>query len=343
MRRFALGTLTTLLLAACGASVGQGQPSPSALPLEKTSVKIAVGGQTQFIYLPLTLADQLGYFKEEGLSVEISDLRGGAEALSAVLGGSADVVTGFYEHTIRTQVQGKRMQMVVLFDLFPGLVLMVGKKHADQVRSIKDLVGHPVGVTALGSSTDAMVKFLAKQNGLDPQSIPVTGIGASSSAVAAIEGDRVWAGVTVDPLASKLEKDGTAKPLYDTRTAEGTRQVFGGTWPAGGFYSTVDFVNKNPNTVQALVRAGVKALKYIKSHGAEDIASKMPASYLAGDKDLYITSLKANLPMFSPDGLMPSDGPDNVLKTLTLVDPKITPAAVDLKATYDNGFAQKVR
>src|SRR6478672_11499333 len=72
-------------------------------PKDKTTVRVAVGGQTQFIYLPLTLADQLGYFKDEGLSVEISDLRGGSEALAALLGGSVDMVTGFYEHTIRAR------------------------------------------------------------------------------------------------------------------------------------------------------------------------------------------------------------------------------------------------
>ena len=62
-----------------------------ARPREVTTVRVAVGGQTQFIYLPLTLADQLGYFKDEGLSVQISDLRGGSEALAALLGGSVDI------------------------------------------------------------------------------------------------------------------------------------------------------------------------------------------------------------------------------------------------------------
>src|SRR5581483_8443702 len=55
-------------------------------PQEKTSIQMAVGGQTQFIYLPLTLADRLGYFKDEGLTVNISDLRGGSEALAALMG-----------------------------------------------------------------------------------------------------------------------------------------------------------------------------------------------------------------------------------------------------------------
>src|SRR2546421_5263535 len=119
---------------------------------------MAVGGQTQFIYLPLTIASQLGFFKDEGLTVNISDLRGGSEALAALMGGSVDVVTGFYEHAIRARAQGKRLVMVTLFDRYPGLVLMVGKHHLSQVQTIKDLVGKPVGVTAVGSSTDQLVK-----------------------------------------------------------------------------------------------------------------------------------------------------------------------------------------
>jgi hypothetical protein len=73
--------------------------------LEKSKVSIAVGGKAAFYYLPLTIAEQLGYFKDEGLDVEISDFAGGARALQAVVGGSADVVSGAYEHTINMQAR----------------------------------------------------------------------------------------------------------------------------------------------------------------------------------------------------------------------------------------------
>src|SRR5712671_4146878 len=198
-----------LLVAACSRSK------------DPATIQMAVGGQTQFIYLPLTLASQLGYFKDEGLSVNISDLRGGSEAMAAMMGGSVDMVTGFYEHTIRARAQGKRLVMVALFDRYPGLVLMVGKQHSNDVHTIKDLVGKPVGVTAPGSSTDQLVKYILRQNNLDPQSIPVV-TGGIATMLAALEQDRVWAGVTVDPLASRLERDGIAKVLYDTRTEKGT-------------------------------------------------------------------------------------------------------------------------
>ncbi len=341
MRQLVFGALALFLLVACGGSSSSVQPSASSGAPEKTSLKMGVGGQAQIIYLPATLADQLGYYRSEGISVEIDDLKGGADALKALLGGSVDMVTGFYEHTIRTQTQGKFIEMVTLFDLYPGLVMMVGAQHAGQVHSIKDLAGHPVGVTSPGSSTDEMVKYLEKKNGMAADAIPVVPIGSGSTAIAAITSGQVWAGVTVEPAASQMEKAGTAKAIYDTRTPGGTKEVFGGSWPAGGFYVQTDFVKQNPRTVQAMVRAGTRALKYLKTHGAADIADHLPAGFYGGDKAAFVATLKANLGMFSDTGLMPADGPRIVFDTVKTADPKTDWSNVDLKKTYDNSFVQR--
>jgi sulfonate transport system substrate-binding protein len=329
-RRFALHILVLLLLSSCSRAH------------DPATIQMAVGGQTQFIYLPLTLANQLGFFKDEGLTVNISDLRGGSEALAAMMGGSVDVVTGFYEHTIRARAQGKRLVMIELFDRYPGLVLMVGNRHVNQVHQIKDLIGKPVAVTAAGSSTDQLVKYLLRKDELDPQAIPVVTAGTTTM-LAALERDQVWAGVIVDPLASKFERDGIATPLYDTRTEKGTLDIFGGPWPAGGFYTTEDFIRQHPATVQSLVNAGLRALRYIKQHSPEEIADAMPPSFWAGDRDQYLLSLRANIGLYSSDGMMPDDGASNVLKTLSLVDQTINRARIDLKATYDNGFVLKAQ
>jgi NitT/TauT family transport system substrate-binding protein len=161
--------------------------------------------------------------------------------------------------------------------------------------------------------------------------------------LAALEQDQVWAGVIVDPLASQFERDGIAKPLYDTRTEKGTLDVFGGPWPAGGFYTTEDFVRQHPAVVQSLVRAGVRALRYIKEHPAEELASAVPESFWGGDRNYYVSSLRANLGLYSTDGVMPADGALNVLQTLTLVDNAIAEANVEIAKTYDNSFVEKAR
>ncbi|HJZ32702.1 MAG TPA: ABC transporter substrate-binding protein, partial [Hyphomicrobiaceae bacterium] len=74
---------------------------------EKKDVRLGVGGAPALYYLPLALADRLGYFKEQGLNVEINDFKGGSQSLTALIGGSADVVTGAYEHTLRMQAKGQ--------------------------------------------------------------------------------------------------------------------------------------------------------------------------------------------------------------------------------------------
>ncbi len=323
-----------------GACSGPAPEPASPDAPEISNVRIAVGGQSQYVYLPLSLANKLGYFADEGLTVEISDLRGGSQALAALTGGSVDAVVGFYEHTIRTQARGKDLVMITLFDRVPGLVMMIGTPHIDEVQSIADLVGKPFGVTAPGSSTDAMVKYLLSKNGFDPQAIPVVTTGTTTM-VAAIESDQVWGGVTVDPLAQKLARDGTAQPLYDTRSAEGAEEVFGGPWPSGGLYVALPFSVENPRTVQALANAAVRTLRYIGSHSAEEIAGHVPEFWVEGNRELYVEALEANLGMFSPDGLMPEDGPPNVLETLTLVDPTIDPRTIDLARTYDNRYVRR--
>lgn len=341
MKKYALITVLALLAVACGGSAAPAPGAAAGKP-EKTTLNVAVGGQSQLIYMPLTLADSLGYFKDEGLTVTIQDLKGGSDALKALVGGSVDFVCGFYEHTIRTQTQGKYIEMVTLFDNYPGLVLFVNKKHGD-ARTIKDVAAMKIGVTSLGSSTDEMVRYLFKQNGLDPASAQTVAVGSGGPAITALKNDQVQALVTVEPGASSLEQTGDGKVLYDTRTGDGTKQVFGGSWPAGGFYLSSDFVKQNPNTVAALARVGARVLKYLRTHSAEEITAKLPAAVFIpdGNRDFFIKVLKANLGMYSADGTMPADGPDNVLKTLKVADPKTDWSTVDLKRTFDNSFLKK--
>jgi len=331
-------TVLALVLAGCGAS-----PSPSGATVgapEKKHLVVAVGGVSQFIYLPLTLAKQLGYFQDEGLDIEIQSLRGGGEAARALIGGSADIVTGFYDHTIQTQPKGERLVMVCLYDRFPGLVLLVSKRAASQIQSVKDLRGKKIGVTAVGSSTHFMVGYLLSRNGLKLDDVTIVQAGTGATFASALK-NTIDAGVTVDPTATTLIDAGDAVVLADTRTPEGTRQVYGGTYPAGGNYTTADFVKKNPNAIQHLVNASVRALRWIQGHRPEEIADKMPADFYGGNKPLYVASLTKTMPLFSPDGRMPADGPDTVRKVLAAFDRDVANAQIDLRATYDMSFVDR--
>src|SRR5438105_974912 len=127
--------------------------APAVAAPEKTHLTIGVGGKPLLYYLPLTIAEKKGFFTEEGLDVEISDFAGGAKSLQAMIGGSTDVTTGAYEHTILMQAKGQDIRALIELGRFPGIVLVVRKSLADEIKTVADLKGRKIGVTAPGSST----------------------------------------------------------------------------------------------------------------------------------------------------------------------------------------------
>jgi len=327
--------LTVLLAGLVLAAAVQAQP-------EKRDVHIAVGGQASFYYLPITIAERQGYFKDEGLNIKISDFAGGAVALRAVVGGSADVVSGAYEHTISLQAKKQYFQAFVAQGRLPQIAFGVASAKAASVKSFKDLKGMKVGVSAPGSSTHNLVKQLLTKGGLDPnKDVAVIGVGLGATAINALKSGQIDAISNTDPVMTKLELDNAIKVIADTRTLKGTEAVWGAPLPAGVLHAAIEFVQKNPNTVQALANAIVRADKWIARASATDVAKVVPESYLLGDRALYLFSYDKVKEAISPDGLISDAGAKATLSSLAAFDPSIKPAEIDLKRTYTNEFAKK--
>jgi len=310
--------------------------------LEKRDVHIAVGGKASFYYLPLTIAEQQGYFKDEGLNVKISDFAGGSVALRAVVGGSADVVSGAYEHTISLQAKKQYFQAFVAQGRLPQIAFGVATAKAGNVKSFKDLKGLKVGVSAPGSSTHNLVKQMLTLGGLDPnKDVSVIGVGLGATAISALKSGQVDAVSNTDPVMTKLELDNAVKIIADTRTVKGTQQVWGAPLPAGVLHAAVEFVQKNPNTVQALTNAIVRADRWIAKASAPEVAKVVPESYLLGDRALYLFSFDKVKEAISPDGLISDTGAKATVKGLSAFDAAIKPGEIDLARTYTNAFVKK--
>jgi NitT/TauT family transport system substrate-binding protein len=327
--------LAAIALALALTSVGEAQG------IEKKSLTLAVGGKTALYYLPLTICERLGYFKEQGLDVTINDFRGGAQSLQALVGGSVDVVTGAYEHTIRMQAKGQDIKAVIELGRFPGIVLGVRKERAAGYKSAADLKGMKIGVSAPGSSTNFFVMYLMSKAGLKPTDAAYIGVGIGPSAVAAVKKGDIDALSNLDPMMTKLEQDGDIKVVVDTRTEEGTRAIFGGSNPAAVLYLKQEFIEKNPNTVQALVNAFYKTLKWLEKATPEDIAATVPEEYFLGDRALYLAAVKANKPVYSLTGVIPAAGMRSAADMLLAFDPELKDAKVDLATTFDGRFVSK--
>ena len=312
-----------------------------AQALEKPKTTIAVGGKNLLYYLPLTIAEQRGYFKAEGLDPTIVDFAGGSRALQAVIGGSADVVSGAFEHTLNMQAKGQKLRAFVLQGRAPQVVLGVNPKTMPGFKSVADLKGKKIGVTAPGSSTNVMANFVLAKAGIKPTDVSFIGVGASSGAVAAMRSGQIDAISNLDPVITLLQRSGDLKIVSDTRVVPEADKVFGGPMPAACLYAKSDFVDKNPATVQALTNAIVRADRWIQGAGPGDIIKAVPETYLLGDRAVYIDAFLSAKGALSPDGLFPEKGPDTAYRALASIDAEIANAKLDLAAVYTNDFVKK--
>jgi len=331
-RQFLISAGATL----AGVAAAQAQP---AGPPEKAKVTLGVGGKPLLYYLPLTIAERRGFFKDQGLAVEINDFGGGAKSLQALIGGSVDVVTGAYEHTIRMQAKGQDVRAVVELGRFPAVVI-AARKDRTEIKSPADLKGKKIGVTAPGSSTALIAQYAMVKAGLKPTDAALIGVGGAG-AVAAMKKGEIDAISHLDPVIAKLEADGDITVLIDTRTEAGTRALFGGPNPAAVLYTKKDFLDRNPNTTQRLVNAFVASLKWLAAATPEAVADTVPPEYHLGDKALYIQAVKNSLESYSRDGVVSPEGMASVYDTLKLLDPELKGSQVNLADTFDDRFVKR--
>jgi NitT/TauT family transport system substrate-binding protein len=309
--------------------------------IEKPQLTIAVGGKALLYYLPLTLAERLGYFTAEGLDVTVPDFAGGAKALQALVGGSADIASGSFEHVINMHSKGRPLQALVLQVRLPAIVLAMPKARAAKYKSPKDLRGLKIGVTAPGSSTNMFVSNLLAKVGLHDEDVSIIGVGTGAGAIAAITRGDIDALVNLDPVISRLEASGAIVAVVDTRTNKGAMYVYGGAYHASCLYASEDFIAKNPNTVQAVVNAMVRTLRWLQKAKPEQIVDTVPPEYYGEDKAGYLAALKKNLGTMSPDGVLSAEGARNVYEVLRSFEPTLKGVNVDLHKTIDARFVTK--
>jgi NitT/TauT family transport system substrate-binding protein len=310
----------------------------------QSKVTIAVGGAACLCYLPTVLAEQLGEYKKAGVQVELVDFKGGSQSLTAVIGGSADVVSGYFDHCVNLAAKNQALEAFVVYDRYPGLALVVGPKQTATIKSVKDLKDKRVGVSAPGSSTDFFLKYLLSKNGVDPNSVGVVGIGLGATAIAAMEQGSVDAAVMLDPAITQLQgRNKDLVILSDTRTQKDTLAVFGGEYPGGALYTKSGWIAAHPKETQALTNAIVATLKWIHSHTPEEIMAKMPDNLVGPDKALYLAALKNTIPMYSTTGKMDPKGAEAVLAVFSQSSPEVRNAKIDLSKTYTNKFVEAVK
>lgn len=316
----------------------------AALPVRAERIVLIVGGGEKQIYLPATLAVRLGYFAEQSLDVELDSEPSGVSAADVLLAGAAQGVVGAYDHTIDLQARGKSVQSLVQFTIAPGEAeLASARKGGAAIGSPADFGGRAVGVTGLGASTSFLTQYLALVHGVKLPELRLLPVGSGDTFVEAMRSGRIDAGMTTEPTASRLIASGDARLLVDLRTPEATQKALGGLYPFACLYVRTDWLATHREQAQKLANALVKALRFINTHSAADIAAVLPPEYYAGGRAIYVQSLAHSKSMFTPDGVMPLAGPASVLRVLSAVNRNVQNKQIDLSQTYTTEFVKAVR
>ena len=306
-------------------------------PAGATPVRLAVA-RSPFTYLPVYLAEPLGYFKQEGLSVTVAELSGGAQAIQSIMGGSADIAAGFYEHAIEITAAGKPLRSFLIMLRYPGMALVVSPKASRPITRVEDLKGLKVGVGTPGSPTHFYLNHILSQHGMSGGDVGVVGIGAPATAVVALEAGKVDAAVVGSAMIALQRRAPHLVVLAETFSPRGVRQSLGvDQYPGAALLATAEWLHDNADTARRVARAIVGSLQFIQSHEPEEILEQLPAAYRT-DRDTDLAAMRAFVPLFSPDGRMAAGTAEVVQRVLSTSIESVRNATIDLAQTYTNEF-----
>jgi NitT/TauT family transport system substrate-binding protein len=299
-------------------------------------IRLMTGGAAKLIYLPVMLADHLGYFRKEGLDVRVLPAPAGIDTSTELVAGAIQGAVGYYDHTIGLQSRGMDVQSVIVLGQSAGLIELVNR--TSDMRSMADAKGRRLGVTGFGSSTHFLTRYLAARAGVGPDAYTIVPLPNEAAFEEAFARGDVDAGMTEEPTATRLLSRGAARTLVDLRSAADTRARLDGAFVGPCIYMRRDWIDAHPDETARLVRAVAAALRFIQTHSAAEIEAAVPASLKGNDPAIYRQALSVMKPTFSPTGRMPDGAPATVLAILAQADTEVSARHVDLARTWTDRF-----
>lgn len=334
--RASLLASTASLLAACGpaavptqaptaapvstaeaakAASPSGTPSAAAKPAEKPavvlttapsgkpgleSVQLAFCSQVLCI-LPYEVARRRGLWEAEGLDVELTYMRGGAQAMNALLAESIEWVGTPMDLVVQAWAKNKKPVMLMSTANLPFFALVSGPKAG--VSDVKGLAGKKIGIANLGTTDHLLAQFLLRQSGVDVARVEFIALGPNLYDLL-LRGE-VDAGMVQDPSLTLLERSG-GKVLVNLMSRSDAQQYLGGSYQFMGLNTRPEVLEKKPETAKKLIRGLLKAQQWIRANPGSEIVKATPTELVAGgDLSIFATSLdKYKNDLYPGDGVL---------------------------------------
>lgn len=304
------GFVLTGFLASCG-PIRQGGGSGGQ---DRQLTKLDLGFCSQVLcVLPFEVARQQGFFEEEGYDVNLLYMKGGTQAITALLSKSLDFVGTPMDLVVRSVDEGKEVRMVASTSRLPFFALVTAPGVAAEIQTIADLAGKKVGVGNLGTTDDLLLKALAARAGIDPESIESVALGPNLSDTL-LRGE-VDAGMVQEPALTLVSKEG-GRVLHNFMDLEQTRAALGGAYQFMGLNTRPDVIESRPDTIRALSRALVRANTWILENTGADIVKAAPAELVSGGQvDVFAAALdKYKESLYPGNGLVEEENVGRVVE-----------------------------
>jgi NitT/TauT family transport system substrate-binding protein len=324
-------------------AAGLWQPARALSRSEKTKVNLAVAGKASFYYLPLVVAEQLGFFEAEGIALEIVDFPSSVRAQQALSSGSADVVCGAFEHLINMHSKHQYVQSFVALGRAPQMAMGVSLKNMPNYRRLVDLKGKRIGIAAPGTGTNIMANLLLQRAGLQQSDVSYIGVGTTTGVVSAVRSGQIDAICNLEPAMTLLELNRDIKIIADSRTLRGTQAIFGGDMPGACLFALPDYIQKNRLVIQAMSNAIVRALKWLQTAGPRDLIRGLPEANLLGDRGLFLATYQNMRESISLDGITEDEAAKLSLKVMSSFDAVVKAERLDISKAYTNMFAKQAK
>lgn len=316
-------------------------PRPATLPpkLVGTRIVIAVEPRTGLSNLPLTVAEQRNFFREEGLDVELREFADVGQAMAAVQAKAAHAMCVPFAQLLTPSAREMNWQSFVVQGRAPQVVLGVSQKTVPGFRGAGDLRGRRVGLRAKDPLAQRVLMAFLQREQVKEDEVQILPQASAGAALLAFRGGQLDALCHADPMMTLLEQLGELRVAVDTRSLSGTTEVFGGPVPVGCLSAPAEFVEQFPRVTQALTDAVVHALKWLQTAGPSDLIKTVPESHFQGDRAIYLATVERSRDAWTADGLMPRGGPEAVNRVAE--GAPLAPAEV--ARHFTNAFALKAK
>ena len=273
----------------------------TSLPAEgaggETLVKIHLPGYSTSS-LPFLIADDLGFYRDENIRIEMLQIKTGA-GIQAMIAGAVDVSQIVGPTLLGAILGGAPLKIAMVFNDKPTYTLYVKNKF----KSFKDLQGSTIGSSTPGSTNDRLLKIVLERNGVNwKKDLTIVYIGSSGLVLKALQGGSID-GAALTPPASFLAEDVGFYPLASFINEVGALQ--------GGVSTTEDFLRDRKGIAQRFIRATLKGLRVFKSDRERTLPTM--GKFMDLKKKLAGRVYDATVPAFVSDGFVSQDFQDKVL------------------------------